>query len=287
MRKRYESVLLLLLICSGLSGCATTGSSDTTSAHDNMDAIVWLQDSIEYAAVTQSTFAAATAALREIARSRSDGVRRGAVVLDVDETVLDNSAYQAQLVFDRAAYDGRTWDRWLGLRSASAVPGVVGFIESSQSLGFHVAFITNRACRARPGTADDCPQKADTLVNLEEIGIDTRSTSLFLRGERPPSRCRSFLSDSEQVDGMWSSDKTSRRECVRLDRDIVMLFGDQLGDFVEASAGQSGESGRGRANEYGEYWGKTWFMLPNPTYGDWRPRTHDEKRRTIRGTRRP
>jgi acid phosphatase len=91
------------------------------------------------------------------------------------------------------------------------------------------------------------------------------------------------LSEPEQVDGTWSSDKTSRRECLRLDHDIIMLFGDQLGDFTEAEDSPSGESGRDIAVEYAEYWGKTWFMLPNPTYGDWRPRDSAEKRSLIRG----
>ena len=273
----------LLLVCLAVWGCATTGGSDPALTHDNMDAIVWLQTSSEYAAVTAGIFATATAAVEEIAKTEAGRSHRMAIVMDIDETVLDNSRYQAQLVFDGTTYERETWDNWIALRAASAVPGVVDFIRTSQSLGFHVAFITNRACRVRPDTAEDCPQKTDTLVNLEEIGVDTQSTKLFLRGERPSERCRALLSASERADGKWSSDKTSRRECVRLDHDIIMLFGDQLGDFTEEQDSRSGESGRDIAAEFGEYWGKAWFMLPNPTYGGWRPGTSPEKRTLIRG----
>ena len=280
---RTMSGLPTLLACVGICGCATTGGVGSTPVHDNMDAVAWLQTSTEYAAVTTGIYMAATAKLREVANTEGDRTRSMAIVMDIDETVLDNSRYQGQLVLDDATYDSYSWDAWVALRAAEAVPGVVDFVRMSQLLGFHVAFITNRPCRARLDAAEDCPQAADTLVNLEDVGIDTGSTTLFLKGDRPSDRCRALLSEPEQVDGTWSSDKTSRRECLRLDYDIIMLFGDQLGDFTEAEDSPSGESGRDIAAEYAEYWGETWFMLPNPTYGGWRPRDSAEKRSLIRG----
>ena len=276
------SGLSRLLICLGVCGCATTGGTDSTPAHDNLDAIVWLQTSTEYAAAAASAYTMAAVALRELAKTETGRTDTMSVVMDIDETVLDNSPYQAQLVYDEATYDGETWDEWIALRAASPVPGAVDFIRTSQSLGFHVAFITNRTCRPRPGIAEDCPQKEDTLANLEDAGVDTGSTTLFLRGDRPSDRCRPLLSESDQAEGGWSSDKTSRRECVGLDYDVVMLFGDQLGDFTEET-GVSAESGRDTAAKYREYWGKTWFMLPNPTYGGWRPINSARKRTKIRG----
>ncbi len=280
---RTESGLSMLLLSDGSCGCAKTDDVDATPAHDNMDAVTWLQSSSEYAAVTAGIYTAATAKLREIADMDEGRTRSMAIVMDIDETVLDNSRYQGQLVLDDATYDSDSWDAWVALRAAVAVPGVVAFVRTSQSLGFHVAFVTNRPCRSRPDTADDCPQVTDTLMNLEDVGVDTSSTTLFLMGDRPSDRCRALLSESEQADGAWSSDKTSRRECVELDHDIIMLFGDQLGDFTERRDGPSEESGRDITTEYAEYWGKTWFMLPNPTYGSWRPRDSAKKRSLIRG----
>ena len=162
---------------------------------------------------------------------------------------------------------------------ATEVPGVVEFIRTSQSLGFHVVFITNRACRERPDSSDDCPQIEDTRVNLEAVGIDTSSTTLWLRGQRPPEACRELLTADEREEGTWSSDKTSRRACVELERNIVMLFGDQMGDFVEGY----GTFDRKTVAEYDENWGRSWFMLPNPTYGGWKPRAAAEKRALVRG----
>jgi acid phosphatase len=275
-----QAVLLLSL---WVSGCATTGDSEPAPAHDGLDAVTWLQTSTEYAAVTTGVYAAATAALRDIAPRGEAEDRRRAIVLDVDETVLDNARYQVQLVRDAANYQSDSWDQWIALRGAEPVPGAVDFIDAGQLLGFHIAFITNRKCRSRSGLFEPCPQRTDTLANLEAVGIDTASVTLMLRGDRPPARCRALLSDAEQADGRWSSDKSSRRACLGLEHDIVMLVGDQLGDFTEVDIGPSESSNRARAAEYRQFWGTSWFMLPNPTYGAWRPGTSSDKRALLRG----
>ena len=275
--------LPLFMACLGISGCASNGPVDSSASHDNLDAIAWLQTSAEYAAVTTGIYNAASAQLRAIAYAEESQGRGMAVVLDIDETVLDNSRFQAQLVFDDATYNVDNWDEWVALRAADAVPGVVDFIRTSQSLGVHVAFVTNRPCQARPGVTDECPQWEDTRANLEDVGVDTSSITLMLAAQQPPEQCRALLTEEEQESGVWSSDKTSRRECTGLDHDVVMLFGDQFGDFVELEDDASGKAGRDIAAEYAEYWGRSWFMLPNPTYGGWKPRSSAEKRSLIRG----
>lgn len=274
---------LLMATSIGMCGCASTPEPDIPQPHDGMDAVLWIQSSTEYAATTRGIYSAAAEQLERIAAANPDSIARMAIVMDVDETVLDNSPYQGQMVLDDTSYESESWDRWIALQDASAVPGAVDFIRRSQALGAQVMFVTNRACRARPDTAGHCPQKLDTLVNLQNLGVDTQAGELFLRNDLSPVRCRYLLSESEQADGRWSSDKSSRRECIAADYDIVMLFGDQLGDFIEEPAGTMSRSGREIASNYEKNWGRTWFMLPNPTYGDWQPRQSVEKRTAIRG----
>lgn len=280
---KYAGKCLMSMLALSLFGCATTPGTGTAPAHDNLDAVTWLQTSAEYAAVAAGVYAAAVTALEGVATTDVPADRGRAVVLDVDETVLDNAAYQAQLVLDDETYSRDSWDAWIALEAAAAVPGAVDFIRAAQARDFHVAFITNRSCRPRPGASDGCPQRDETLANLQAIGIATEEVTLMLRGDRPSERCRSLLSDAERVDGTWSSDKASRRACVSLDHDIVMLFGDQLGDFTAVSDGVGAETGRQVAAGYSEAWGTRWFMLPNPTYGEWKPPGTVEKRARIRG----
>lgn len=284
LARRIAGGLALLIAALLLTACATTGDAIVPAAHDNLDAVTWQQTSGEYAAVTLGIYAGATAALETIGDDTAPSARGRAIVLDVDETVLDNVPYQAQLVLDDDSYGSETWDRWIEQRAARATPGAVAFIQAAQLLGFHVVFITNRSCRPRDGASDPCPQHEDTLVNLQKVGIDTDSTTLMLRGERPPERCRQFLSDDERESGTWSSVKTSRRECIAIDDDIVMLFGDQLGDFPLASHEDTAGAGRNVATQQGAHWGRHWFMLPNPTYGEWNPGSSEEKRSLMRGT---
>lgn len=272
--------LLLMLASLGAAGCATGPSQGPAQTHDNLDAVTWLQSSTEYAAVTSSLYASAAAALKEIASAGDPATM--AVVLDIDETVLDNSPYQAQLIADNTVYDSATWDDWIEQGSATAVPGVVDFIRTSQALGVHVAFVTNRSCRPRADTTDVCPQKEETLENLEDVDIDTRETTLYIRRERPPEACMADLSEEERAAGVWSSDKTSRRSCVERERRIVMLFGDQLGDFTAEPDDLDETSARELAGSYAGNWGKTWFMLPNPTYGGWKPNSSGDKLSVLR-----
>jgi len=263
----------VLIAVAAVSGCAATGDGAAETRHDNTDAVLWVQTSAEYAAAATGVYVSATQALGALEPAE----RGAAVVFDVDETVLDNSPYQGQLIIDDASYDGESWDRWIAMRSAGAVPGVVEFIRAAQSQGVHIALITNRRCRARADSAAPCPQWEDTRANLEAVGVDTSSITLYLRGQRPPAACAELLTPAERPEGVWSSDKTSRRSCVARDYGIAMLFGDQLGDFVSESSDVHW------LDEDAYPWGRRWFMLPNPTYGDWRPRSSIEKRRAIRG----
>lgn len=267
---------------------STTASSApalerTPQAHDGLDAVTWLQSSVEYAAVTEGIYATAAAALGNLTAEDKGPGKAGAIIMDIDETVLDNVRYQAQLVLENKRYESESWDRWIELRRADAVPGVVTFIDAAQALGFHIAFITNRACRIRPGSSATCPQHGDTLANLEAVGVDTSSATLMLRDEQPDASCKALLTAAEQAEGRWSSDKTSRRACVALEHEIVMLFGDQLGDFTEGDHESPGALSQENASNDKTDWGRSWFMLPNPTYGGWLPRTSAEKRALLRG----
>ena len=279
MRGRTNYLLLLSFISANLCGCIKSSSEQ-----ENLNAVLWIQTSSEYAATAIGTYAAATAALQRTVTTDVTGIDRMAVVMDLDETVFDNSRYKAQEVLTSVRKQDETWDQWIALREANAVPGAVDFIRASQDLGVSVLFITNRRCRERADTLGDCPQKEDTLVNLQQLGIEIGRRALFLRSEQVPDRCLSFLSESEHEQGRWTaSDKTSRRQCVGLDYDIVMLVGDQLGDFI-GGPGQSTLVSRDELlRQYEEKWGNTWFMIPNPTYGAWLRLLHPDKRAHLRG----
>lgn len=228
-------------------------------ADDNLNAVLWVQASAEYDATALSVYNAAAARLdAALADPAWDALAPGlrdnaaelatlppAVVLDVDETVLDNSPYQARLVRQGTQYDTETWAGWVDERAARAVPGAAGFLDAASERGITIVYVTNR-------TQD---MGADTLANLRALGLPAGDGVLFL-GKGAPG--------CEQA----GSDKDCRRRQVAGRYRVLMLVGDQLGDFVEPAA-DTPAARQAAVEQHAGWFGERWWMLPNPTYGDW------------------
>jgi len=242
------------------SAPAATGDA-AVAANDNLNAVLWIQRSQEYRAITEQTYRAAAdhldKALKEanwdalVPEERGNAAKglKPAVVLDVDETVLDNSPYQARLVRDGTEYDELSWDQWVAEKKAKPVPGVVDFAKAATEKGVTLVYISNRAVHLKDAT----------LANLRAVGLPVADDSVFLGLGTVVPGC-------EQA----GSEKNCRRRLAGQQYRVLMQFGDQLGDFVEVTA----NTPQGRAallEQYHDWFGERWWMLPNPTYGGWEP----------------
>ena len=229
--------------------------------NDNLNAVLWMQDSAEYGAVCETIYRAATAqldaALADTGRdalvpAERDKAATGlppAVVVDVDETVLDNSPYQARLVRDGKEYDEVTWDAWVAEKKARPVPGVVDFARAATAKGVTLVYISNRAVHLKDAT----------IANLKAVGLPVADDSVFLG-------LGTFVKDCEQN----GSEKNCRRRLAGQKYRVLMQFGDQLGDFVQVVANTP--DGRDALfQQYHDWFGERWWMLPNPSYGSWEP----------------
>ncbi len=232
-------------------------------ADDNLNAVLWVQASAEYRAATETIYRAAAdkldAALAEpnwdaLVPSERDnaGATAGlkpAVIVDIDETVLDNSPYQARLIRDQAEYSDPSWDLWVAEKKARAIPGVVDFARAATEKGVTILYLSNRAVHL----------KEATLANLEAVGLPVAGDDVFLGLGTVVPGC--------EQDG---SEKNCRRRLAGQKYRVLMQFGDQLGDFVEVVA-NTPQGRAGLLDEYGDWFGERWWMLPNPTYGGWEP----------------
>jgi acid phosphatase len=232
-----------------------------SSAHDNLNAVAWVQTSVEYKALSEQTYRAASdhldRALKEknwdalVPEERGNAATglKPAVVMDVDETVLDNSPYQARLIRDGADYDEVTWAQWVAEKKAKPVPGVVDFAKAATAKGVTILYISNRAEHLKDAT----------LANLRSAGLPVADDSVFLG-------LGTFVKDCEQN----GSEKNCRRKLAGQKYRVLMQFGDQVGDFVQVVANT--REGRDQLyDEYSDWFGERWWMLPNPTYGSWEP----------------
>ncbi|ACJ00541.1 5'-nucleotidase, lipoprotein e(P4) family [Rhodospirillum centenum] len=189
-----------------------------------------------------------------------------AAVFDVDETVLDNGVAEALSILKNESFNTASWDAWVAARAATALPGAVEFVELLRRNGVRPIFITNRECGGpRAGEADACPQKTDTLANLREKGFgDVQPDDLWLAGDAVPA-------DFQPVVGAatFPKDKTTRRALVADRYRIVMMFGDQLTDFVSVRRGSTPADLNALADRHADLWRSRWITLPNPMYGIW------------------
>ena len=186
-----------------------------------------MQRSAEYQAVSQTIYRAAADKLDlALGEKNWDALVPGergnaatglppAVIMDVDETVLDNSPYQARLVRDDKEFDDLTWDAWVAEKKAKPLPGVVDFAKAASAKGVTILYLSNRAEHLQ----------AATLANLKSAGMPVKDDSVFLG-------LGTFVKDCEQ----HGSDKNCRRKLAGQQYRVLMQFGDQLGDFTQILA---------------------------------------------------
>lgn len=236
-------------------------------------AILWTQSSAEYRALAYQTFALARLRLEADLRSHPSSAQRrsrqsphsslpSAVVVDIDETVLDNSRYQAELVLRGLPYTPESWTAWCERAEAGAVPGSVDFLNYATTRGVRVFYITNRRLPEKPGT----------IRNLQRLGFPNVSESTVMVRE----------------EGATPS-KESRRKTVAERYRIVLLMGDNLNDFNDHFAGKSTAERAAQVDRERAEFGSHFIVVPNPMYGDWenaiyenKPRLTDSEKRVYR-----
>ena len=268
---RLPTTLLTLAL---LAGCATTPrqpvaaapTAQTTTpaavaANDNLNAVAWSQTAIEHDLIYLQTYRDAQARLLAALHDRHwDALGKGdrttplrglkpAVILDIDETALDNSPFAARMVQGNREYNEADWAAWCREENARALPGAVEFTRFAAKHGIAVIYISNRA--------KDLDQA--TLANLRKAGF-------------PVSGPQSFLGLGTVVEGceQAGSEKGCRRQLVAQHYRVLMQFGDQIGDFVDVLA-NTADGRRKAVADYLPWIGTRWFVLPNPTYGSWEP----------------
>lgn len=233
-----------------------------------LDANLYMQTSAEYRACCLEIYGWMTERLRTKLTAQDDNGLLPAVVMDLDETVLDNAGYQSFLDRERLNYSEALWETWEKDYPAETrlVPGAKAFIEAAENMGVTIIYISNRLTR----------NKAATIEALRHNGINTDNIEERLR-----------LKD-------MASDKTSRRQAVSAKYHVLLLAGDNLRDFSEefvapktttnaeretAIMARGTQVDRRRAR-----WGNDWFILPNPVYGEWQrllsPDAHEQIRQT-------
>ena len=163
-----------------------------------------------------------------------------AVVVDVDETVLNNSPHQAELIKNRMPFTNTVWTAWVNRRQAKPIPGAVEFLKYANSKGVRVFYVSNRNEAEKQGTID----------NLKAVGFPD-------------------VSDETVLVRTTESGKEPRRQSIAAKHRIVLLMGDNLNDFSNVFERKSVADRFSEVERVKDLWGKRFIVLPNAMYGDW------------------
>lgn len=221
-----------------------------------VSAILFMQKAAEYRALAYQAFNAAEMRLNEDFDKKSlkklpkaERKKPRAVVVDVDETVLDNSPNQAFLVKNRQPFNLNTWYAWGELRRAKAIPGAVDFLNAAHRKGVRVFYVSNR----------DEVQKRATMDNLKSAGFPAVSADTVLLRIK-------------------DSTKEPRRDSIEKKYRIVLLVGDNLDDFSDVFERKSVADRFAEVDRLREFFGRRFIVLPNPMYGTWESAIYEYQR---------
>lgn len=231
----------LLLLFPLLPGDAAFGGDGDADAL--LDAVVWCQTAAERDALCLQVYGGATRAVLATPPPAA-GDKPLAVIVDVDETALDNSPYMARLILDQQSFAADSWSKWCHEAKAPPIPGAVAFATACHARGVTVFYVTNRDQDFEAATRQNLAAAGFPLDDAD--GVDVA----LLRGE---------------VDGKAS--KVGRRARVAERFTVVALVGDDLNDFTDAETSVAAR--QAVILQHAADWGAKWFLLPNPMYGSW------------------
>ena len=214
-----------------------------------LNAVLWHQTAGEFKALCYQSYNLARIQLDNKLQNHAFPYELPpAIVMDLDETVVNNSFFNAQLIKDNATFSKEDWNRWSGKMQATAIPGAIEFINYAKSKGVDVFFISNRRET----------ELQNTKQNLENLGLTDLDTNFF------------YLRTDE-------SSKMARRNEVSKSHEIIMLFGDNLADFTELFDKKSTTDRNQLVDSLQLEFGNSFIVLPNIIYGEWEGSLYDYK----------
>ena len=256
--KSLKLILFLLITVANVHSFAS--EQDKSFQEQSMLSVLYVQTSTEFAANNIQTFNNASKALdialqdktwtAALEQKGNFASKIPAIIVDVDETVLDNSSFQSRTILSGLSYPNG-WAKWVNESKATAVEGVYEFLHYANDNNVKIFYVTNRLETFRE----------PTIKNIKKLGLpfDDNANTLLMRVD-------------ENV-----RDKTERRKNIAENYRIVLLLGDQLTDFISTKEAYVFHSDRKKlAKKYSDMWGSKWFMITNPTYGRWELSIYDQ-----------
>jgi 5'-nucleotidase (lipoprotein e(P4) family) len=238
--RTFAFVLTVFIVSAPIAAQQPQPTPTPVDNEYQVSAILWTQTAGEWRALCYQAFTLAHMALNNDLKTHKSKKERRALVVDVDETVLDNSPQQARLVKEHQGFNQTEWAKWTASAQAEAIPGAAEFLNYADKKGVRVFYITNR----------NESERAGTMANLQKVGFpNVTNESVLLRAD--------------------TSSKEPRRQQVVAQYRIVLLMGDNLNDFDVAFEKKTVAERLAAVEQNKDKFGTRYIVLPNAMYGDW------------------
>ncbi len=206
-------------------------------------AAAWMQNSAEYRELCYQAYNIALERVEAAVANHKPGDKPLAIVLDADETVVGNSAFESGLIGTDRSYSTKEWTAWCQAAKAAAMPGATEYLQAVDKLGVAIFYVTNRSME---------DQYEGTAKNMKEIGFpQVDAEHLLLKTD--------------------NSNKQPRFDKVLEKYDVVVFMGDNAGDLPLGTYKKNQEERNGLIDANKKDFGRRFIAFPNPTYGDWEP----------------
>ena len=259
MIKKKISILLAVLMSTSIifssnitfaADLQTTQGKDALANYTQKDlneqdvmAVLWMQASAEYRELCYQAYNLTKMQVNEAIRNTKKGDKPLAIIVDCDETVIDNSAYNAGHTGYNDAYSRDTWAKWVDAAQAKAMPGSTELLQYLESKGVEVFYVTNRDAK----TGLD-----GTMKNLKNLGFPN-------------------VDEKHVLLHTGKSNKQIRFDMVAKDYNVVVYMGDNANDLPIGTYGKNMEQRNNIVDNNKNAFGTKFVVLPNPAYGDWEP----------------
>ncbi len=201
-------------------------------------ATLYLQTAAEARALRYQAFNLATLRLDQALADLKKG-KKPAVILDIDETLLDNSPYEAYLIKQNRSFPAG-WKLWIEKAQASALKGAKRFLDYADKKGVDIFYVSNRQVQ----------YLQSTMQNLKKVGFpQVKKDHIYLKEK--------------------TSSKETRRRAIAKTHRILLLLGDNLNDFAQIFEHKSIARRFALTDSLYYAFGKKFIVLPNPMYGEW------------------
>jgi len=220
-----------------------TTDSLLNSEHLTM-ATLWFQKSAEVQAIYYQNFNLAKSIIDKSVKGKIfkklKNNKPKAIVTDIDETILDNSPYNANLIATGTSYNKESWAAWVNEKRAKALPGAVDFCKYAKEKGIEIIYVSNRSAEQTDATIENMKNEGFPFADKEHIYLKTES-----------------------------SNKTDRRNNILEKYDVILYMGDNLRDFDEIFGKRGEDLGFTVTAENKDKFGSEFIIFPNPMYGEW------------------